>query len=349
MGIFDPKENHVGTDELFPDWMQGDVKNLAQNIPNLQTPQYYQGQLIADMSPATQQALAQMNAYGTTGGGGDLMNMQMQAGEMGLGAMGSGLDLMQQLQNQGPNKFEYDQGLYEQTMGNQMGGYQGMFDHGAQQMQQNFDWNQLPGLNMANAMGGGGGNSKFGQAGALGQAMTNQNIAGFGADLWGQANQMANQNAYGAGSQNLNSANNLQGQLLSNYGNYAQLGQGAANSAYDMGKSNIGMGMAGGNFQDAYNQSLINADMDKWNFEQSAPWVAQQTRQNLTMPFANPGAYQYGASPFQNAMSVAQAGLGLYSGGATAGWWGGNSGGGGTSGVGDLDWVVPNQDYRDWG
>ena len=348
MGLFDPKTEHIGTDELYPDWMQGDVKGLASNIPNLQTPEYYQGQLIADMSPATQQALAQMNAYGTTGGGGDLMNMNMQAGQMGLGAMGSGLDYMQQLQNQGPNQFQYDQGLYDQTMANQMGGYQGMFDHGAQQMQQNFDWNQLPGLNMANAMGGGGGNTKFGQTGALGQALTDQNILGFGTGLWGQANQMANANAYGAGSQNLNSANNLQGQLLSNYGNYAQLGQGAANSAYDMGKSNIGMQMAGGNFQDAYNQSLIGADMDKWNFEQNAPWADQQQRQQLTQSWLNPGAIQYGNSPFQNALAVGQTAAGIASGGADAGWWGGGNSGG-TSGAGGLDWAVPNQDYRDWG
>jgi hypothetical protein len=342
MGLFDPKTEHIGTDELYADWMQGDVKNLAQNIPNLQTPQYYQGQLIADMSPATQQALAQMTGFGA-GAGGDLMNMQMQGGQMGLDAMGSGLGYMDQLMNQGPNTYQYDQGLYDQTMANQMGGYQGMFDHGAQQAQQNFDWNQLPGLNMQNAMLGGEGNTKFGQRGALGQAMANQNIAGFGADLWGQANQMANQNAFGAGSQNLAAANQLQGQLLSNYGNYAQLGAGMSNNAYDMGKSNIGMQMAGGNFQDAYNQSLIDADMNKWNFEQQAPWVDQQQRQALTQSWVNPGAIQYGNSPFQNLLAVGQTALGLASGGADSGWWGG----GGGSNASTTPLVGP-QDFNDY-
>ena len=337
---FEPSSEHIGTNELFPDFMNQDVQNLMNNIPNLQTPQYYQGQLISDMSPATQQALAQMTGFGA-GAGGDLMDMQLQGGQMGLDAMGSGLGYMDQLTNQGPNTFQYDQNLDDHTIANQMGGYQGMFDHGAQQIQQNFDWNQLPGLNMANAMGGGGGNTKFGQQGALGQAMANQNIAGFGADLWGQANQMANANAYGAGSQNLNAANALQGQLLSNYGNYAQLGSGMANNAYDMGKSNIGMQMQGGTFQDAYNQSLIDSQMDKWNFEQQAPWVAQGQLQNLTNQWINPSAMQYGNSPFQNLLAVGQTAAGIASGGADAGWWGG----GGSSNAASTPLVGP-QDFN---
>lgn len=326
--LFKPSENHVGTDELYPDWMQGDVRNLGENIANLQTPEYFPGAQVANLNPAMIHNLNRMYDFGQQGGvGHGMVNTLMGGGTLGAQAMGKGINYLDQMNQRGPNEFQYDQGLYDQTMANQMGGYQGMFDHGAQQLQQGFDWNQLPGLQMQNAMTGGGGNTKFGQAGALGQAMTNQNIAGFGADLWGQANQMANQNAFGAGAQNLSSANLFDQSMANQYGNYAQLGGNQLGQAYDMATGNIGLGLEAGKMRRGYNQDLLNAQKAKWDYNQQAPWIDQMQRQNLTQSWINPGAIQYGNSPFQNILNVGQAATGLYSGGQGAGWWGGGGNG----------------------
>jgi hypothetical protein len=190
---------------------------------------------------------------------------------------------------------------------------------------------------MQNALTGGGANSKFGQEGALAQAQANRNITDMGVGLWSNAAYGADRNAMGAGGQNLNSANALQGQLLSNYGNYAQLGSGMANNAYDMGKSNIGMGMAAGTFQDAYKQSQIDADMQKWSFEQQAPW--DEVNNKLIMMKAQGLGGQpnnVNVNPYAAGMQGALGGMGLYNAGKNQGWWGGGSGGGGGNPVGSL-------------
>ena len=121
--------------DAIPDFLKDDYKGLAGQVAGLDTPMYYQGQQIADMNPWMSGALSGMGGWGS-GMGGDMMSPLYGGGLMGLGAMQSGLDLMGQ--NQG---FQYDQGTYDQAFSNLTGGMQNAFDLGAQQMQQNFDWN----------------------------------------------------------------------------------------------------------------------------------------------------------------------------------------------------------------
>ncbi len=297
----------------IPDFLQDDYMGIAGGVADLQTPDYYQGQLVADQNPWTQNALQGMGGFGQEGGMGyNAANSIMGAGQQGLQGIGLGMDFMQGMQGRGPNQFQYDQGLYDQTMGNMMPGVQNQFDMGALSMQQNFDWNMLPGLNMNNALSGGQGNTRFGQAGALGQAMTNQNIANFGNQLWGNANQMANQNAYGAGSQNLGSANAFDNAMMSGYGQYGQQGAQMMGQGYGMGQQNLGIGLQAGQIQQGYDQSLIDSQMKKWNFEEQAPWIA--TQQKLSM-LPKPGGYESstpGMTPWQGAMEGSKAALGLY-------------------------------------
>ena len=234
------------------------------------------------------------------------MNQQRAGADLGMDAMNAGMDYTSQLQHQGAPQFQYDQGLYDQTMANQMGGYQGMFDSGAQDIQRNFDWNMLPGINMGNALSQGQGATKVGQSTALGQAMTGKNIQDFGLGLWGQANQMANQNAYGAGTQNLNSQQNLNDQVLRNYGNYSQLGSGMGQNAFNMGRDALNMGAKAGTFQQAYDQSLIDADKAKWDFEQQAPWTAVGQKVNWVNQGRGGAPSNTGASPWEGALNGAQ-------------------------------------------
>jgi hypothetical protein len=165
---------------------------------------------------------------------------------------------------------------------------------------------------MAGALGGQNGSTKQYQQGALGQGLANQNIANMGSNLWMNAANQSNQNAMNAGSQNLGSANNFDQSLMSNYGNFGQLGANMLGDSYDMGRQNLGLQNEAGMFQQGYDQSQIQAQMAKHNFEQQSPWEALAQRNNLTQSWVNPNAIQYGASPFDTALNVAEAGMGLY-------------------------------------
>ena len=314
---------HIGSDELYPDWYKGNIQGLMNNIPQLQTPEYYQGQLVADQSQNTQNSLAGMGNFGQPGGAGyDAMNNVMGAGNQALGAIGQGMDFQQNLANRGPNQFQYDQGTYDQSFNNLSGGLQNAFDLNSQQIQQNFDWNMLPGLNMAGALGGQNGATKQYQQGALGQGLADINKRQFGSDLYMNAANQSNQMGYNAGSQNLGSANAFDNNMMSQYGQMGQLGANLTGQGYDMGVGNLGLQNQAGRQQDTYAQDLINADQNKWNFEQNAPWLDQEARQGLTQSWHDGNAFQYGNSPFQNALAVGQTVAGVASGGADAGWWG---------------------------
>ena len=324
--IFKPSTNHVGTNELFPDSMQPAVKELMNNIPNLQTPQYYQGQQVANQNPWQRNSLENMYNYGAPGGqGSQIANAQAFGGGVGMDAMGQGYDYLGGMNARGPNEFQYDQGTYDQAFGNLSGGMQNQFDLGARNIQQGFDWNMLPGLNMQNALGGGQGSTKFGQQGALGQAMANQNIQQFGSDLWSNAANQANQNAMTGGSQNLASANNFDNSMMQNYGNYAQLGAGLLQNSTGTSADNFRMQNLAGNQQMNIAQQRIDANKRKWDFNQNAPWMDQAQRQNLTSQWVNPGAIQTGASPFQQGLDTAVGVAGLASGMPTGSWGGGGS------------------------
>ena len=307
--------------DSIPRFLRDDYERLAGGIEGLQTPEYYQGQLVAGQNPWMQNSLAGMGGWGA-GMGGDMMNQMYGAGQAGLGGIGKGMNYLDKMRQGGPNQFKYDQGTYNKAFNNLSGGMQNAFDQGATQMQQGFDWGQLPGLNMSGALGGAQGSTKQYQQGALGQAMTNQNIQNFGTNMWQNAANQANQNAMSAGAQNLSSANAQDQNIMSGYGQMGQLGGNLMNQGYNMGVGNLGLGLKAGQIQQGYDQSLIDAEQKKWNFEQQAPWLSMQNKLGM-MP--SPGGVQQGTpgmSAWEGAMQGINTGLGIYQGGKDAGWWG---------------------------
>lgn len=310
--------------DAIPDFLKGDYKRLAGQVGDIAAPEYYQGQLIADQNPWLQQALGGMGDWGGSMGG-DIMNSMYGAGQAGLGGIGRGMDYLTHMQRAGPNQFQYDQDTYDQSFGNLTGGLQNAFDVGARNMQQQFDWGELPGLNMSGALGGAQGSTKQYQQGALGQAMTNQNIQNFGTNMWQNAANRANEAAMTGGLQNLASRNNLDQNMLSGFGRFGALGANLLGQAQDTGVQNLGMGLNAGQIQQGYDQSLIDADKAKWDFEQNAE-LAHIQNQLGTIP--GPGGYSVtpGADPFAMAMQGMQTGLGIYGAGKDAGWWGGGGG-----------------------
>lgn len=328
-GMLGGNEEHIGPGDYVPDWLKSDWQNLGGQIGDLQTPQYYQDQMIASQNPWMQDALGGMAGYGAPGGmGGMAANQMFGAGSQALAGIGQGMDYMSGLQDRGPNQFQYDQGTYDQMFGNLTGGMQNAFDVGAQQMQQGFDWGTLPGLNMEAALGGAQGSTKQFQQGALGQAMTNQAIQQFGTDMWQNAANQAAQAGMSAGAQNLAGANAFDQSMMGNYQNFGQLGGALTGQGYDMGRSNLGLGLQAGQIQQGYDQSQIDADMAKWNFEQQAPWTALDTQLGMINQQKMGGAPgNVGLNPWEGLLQGAQTGLNVYNAGQEAFGWGGGGGG----------------------
>jgi hypothetical protein len=328
--------------DAIPKHLRDDYMQLSGQIAGMPMPEYYQGQLIADQNPWMQGTLAGMYGYGQEGGMGyNTAQGLYGAGQQALGGYGQAIDYMQGMQERGPNQFQYDQQTYDQSFNNLTGGMQNAFDQGAKQLQQNFEWGDLKNLNMGNALTGGQGNTKFGQAGALGQAMANQNIQNFGTSMWQNAANQANQGAMAGGMQNLNQHNLFDRSMMGGYMGLGNAGANMMGQAYDMGRQNLGLGFAAGDYQQRYNQSLIDAEKTKWDFEQNAPMMHLQNQLGM-MP--GPGGF----APATPGMSVGQGimgGLGSYlMGGGQMPDFGSIFGGGSfqpQTGVDGLNYAIP--------
>ena len=99
-------------------------------------------------------------------------------------------------------KFEYDQGTYDQIMNNLGGLAQGAFDAYSDQAKTDSLFNNGAGLQMGQALLGGA-NTKTGQQSALLDAMTNQDIINYGAEMNRWAGGLANQGAMTSGQSTL--------------------------------------------------------------------------------------------------------------------------------------------------
>jgi hypothetical protein len=104
-------------------------------------------------------------------------------------------------------KFEYDQGTYDKIMDNLSEITQNSFDSYAGKTKTNNLFSNAPGLQIGTQLLGGA-NSKVGQGSALLDAMTNQQITDFGAQMAQWAGGQANQGAIAGGQANLNAQTN---------------------------------------------------------------------------------------------------------------------------------------------
>ena len=102
-------------------------------------------------------------------------------------------------------KFQYDQGVFDQSYNNLIGSAQGAFDSYSNKTKTDNLFQNLPGLKIGSQLLGGA-NTKVGQAGNLLDAMTNQQIMDYGAQMQQWASGTADANAMNAG------ANTLQAQ-----------------------------------------------------------------------------------------------------------------------------------------
>ena len=339
-GAFGGGQEHIGTDELLPDWLQGDYKNAAQQISGLNPLEYFQGDTVAGLNPAMQGALDQMQGWGS-GMGGTLQNLSALGGGTGMQALGRGYNFMNEMAGM-DSPFQYNQGVFDQTMQNLMPSLQGQFDAATRDINRNLNWQQLPGINMAGVGAGHQGSTKVGQQSALAEGMAQDRAADIGAGLYANAVNQAQDAAMDSGRANLGFDQSLIGQ----YGNYGQLGGNLLNQSQNMGLGNIGLQTGAGEFLQGYDQNVLQGDIDRWNFEQQEPGRHLSQQLGLyggQMMSGNP--YVADPSVLSKAMQGAQAGMGLFTGLSGSGLFGGPSGGYGSSGA----QFTPNQmNNIDW-
>jgi hypothetical protein len=107
-------------------------------------------------------------------------------------------------------KFQYDQGTFDQSYNNLIGSAQGAFDSYSNRTKTDNLFQNLPGLKIGSQLLGGA-NTKVGQGANLLDAMTNQQIMDYGAQMQQWASGTADSNAMQAGMGNLQSATSAYG------------------------------------------------------------------------------------------------------------------------------------------
>lgn len=258
----------------FVKQMISNYSNAYQNSP---VPQYNLDNLTAAMNPYQMDALMQAGNYAQGAGADQVAMMNAAGlGQMGvantlaqvgeMGAMGSGTWMLNELANAmggGPSgggggvgggdfgggadvsrdvtlggdmKFKYDQDTFDQSYGNLIDSAQGAFDSYSNKTKTNNLFENAGGLKIGSQLLGGA-NTKVGQGASLLDAMTNQMIADYGAQMQQWASGEANNAAMTAGQGNQNTA-------LGQYSTDVQAATSRANAAMAAATSRANAAMA---------------------------------------------------------------------------------------------------------
>ena len=261
MGWFDSKQKSSVTNSAA-EFVQPHLTNSVNNYGSLPTPEAYGPNWQAGLNPNLSNSWDQMNnnPYGN-----QYQQNMAGWGNQAMTAMGNALA--------DPNgQFKYNQGVYDQTMGNLMPAMQGTYDAATRDNNRQLNWSTLPGIDMGQSFSGQQGSTKGGQQSALAQSMTGDRNADIGASIYQNAVNQANSNAMSSGSQNLNAQMGMYG-----------MGQDALNSAYGMNQGNIGMANNAGTQQQNFDQQGVDLSRAQWDAQQQNPWIYEGMRlQNLT-------------------------------------------------------------------
>ena len=311
----DGKDKFMSQKDMWGKHLIGDIKGIQDNILGLPIPEYFGGQTYADLDPAQIAAYQGMIDYGQ-GLGGMVQGAQQGQGISGLRNLFRGTDYLNQLQGGGP-QFQYDQGVFDQTMQNLMPGVQGAYDEATRDITRNLTEQQIPGLNMAAAGSGNMASSRAGVAQGIMERGAQDRMADVGSQLYQNALNQAQSAAMTGGQQQLGADLRTQGDTLRGFGQFANIGLPGLGNAFNTGKSNLGMMLSGGQGFQQQDQLGINEDIARFNFNQQAPWDYYRNQIAMLGSTTPAGAginpqQTPGASGLQMGLQGAMAGLGLY-------------------------------------
>jgi hypothetical protein len=288
------------------------TQNLNQ-ISKLQPQQYYPGQTYAGMNPQMWNSVENMYNWGQPGGMGEgIARTNTTAGWLNTAGGLQGLDYLNQLKTNGPQTYKYDQGTFNQVMGNLTPGLQGAFDASMRDPIRQYSEQIIPGINQGAAASG----QAFGTRPQNQSAIAARGLADRSADtasaLWTNAANEANRAGYGAGTQNLAAGINTQQDIIGGYNNYGQLGAQQLNQGYNMGTGNLGQAYTAGQVRQGYDQTMIDADKARFDFNQTAPRQNLMDIYNANMGSRLRGEAGYsGTSSAQGAIQGGQAAMGF--------------------------------------
>lgn len=306
--------------------------------------QAYGGPYAAQLNPMLQQYFN--SAYGTG------MGMLPGAQDMRTQGMEGYTDYLGKMLNTGPRQFQYDQGLFDQTMQNIMPGLQSSAALQGKLSSRALDSNlgQLMGAAGTSGQFGTNLSSKLSQGAASATALSQEALQRNLQNLYMGGANMANRNAYGAGMANLGAAQGFDRSMLSGYGNMTNMGASAMKDA-------LGFMGAAGQGQQRYDQFATDMARKQFMDRQSIPLQDAMARANLASGIGQ--AFGTTTSQLRNDYSLFDqigglAGLGQSLMGLGSGI-GGFFGGGGSAGgfglspanmqAGNMMMSNPNYDY----
>lgn len=285
------------------------IRPLQKELFGMDPLQYFPGSTVAPLNPGLSGAYQGMIDYGMSNPYQSQMGLQ---GAAGLNALTGGNQYLQNMMGQGAPTFQYDQGTFDQTMQNLMPGLQGTYEDVTRDMMRDLNFNQLPGLDLSVAGAGGFGSSRGELGRAMTQGMTADRMADVGSQLFQNALNQSQAAAMSGGQQNLQSALQTPRTLLQGSQGLAGIGLPGIGDAYSAGVSGLGLAQQGGLGLQGYLQSLTDADVNRWNFEQGAGRQNIQDILNLqNQMIGTGGATLNPVSPVSTAMQGLQLGAGL--------------------------------------
>jgi hypothetical protein len=268
MGIFSGSGSTMTTStEGYKPAMQSVDSALGymQDMPYMQA---YGGPYAAAMNPMLSQAYGSMfdTGRGMLPGAQDMRSQGMQGYSDYLGKM----------LNTGPRQFQYDQGLYDQTMQNIMPGLQSSAALQGKLSSRALDSNlgQLMGAAGTSGQFGTNLSSKLSQGAASATALSQEALQRNLQNLYMGGANMANRNAYGAGMANFGAGQNFDRNMLSGYGNMTNMGASAMKDALGfMGQAGMG--------QQRYDQFATDMERKQFMDRQSIPLQDAMARAQL--------------------------------------------------------------------
>lgn len=241
----------------FLDYGFGEAKNLY----NAGAPAYYPGQTVAGMNDYQTGAINAMGTFNPWA-----TNAYANVGSTMMGGADQSVNTLNNIagMQQGPqaNMMSMDQLNQYQPMINQM------VDSATQQGMRTYNEQFNPQLNANAAASGNLGSSRAGIAQGIAQRGIAEQATQVGANamnnLFNQGNQMNLANA------NLNqNFMNTQMNAATNLGRFAGAGADMINSADTSRLMGNQTNLAAGDIQNEYDQSVLNADIDRYNYNQN--------------------------------------------------------------------------------
>lgn len=210
------------------------------------------------------------SAYGTG------MGMLPGAQDMRTQGMQGYTDYLGKMLNTGPRQFQYDQGLFDQTMQNIMPGLQSSAALQGKLSSRALDSNlgQLMGAAGTTGQFGTNLSSKLSQGAASATALSQENLQRNLQNLYLGGANMANRNAYGAGMANLGAAQGFDRNMLTGYGNMTNMGASAMKDA-------LGFMQSAGQGQQRYDQFATDMARKQFMDRQSIPLQDAAARAQL--------------------------------------------------------------------